>query len=609
MGQLEFIIMKKYSTILAILFSICPFVFAFSQIEQCGTMQNLEFQLKNDPSLKFKLDSIETSNAKWIKDNNRGFKEHQYSNQNNRRLSIAKSNLEIESTNSLCNYDNTLFTNINAPTLLGQIVSPTNNCTWAGEYVRVNNLIAGNTYRISTIGLNNFDTVLSIFLAGGGNPVAYNDDWNGSAQSEIYFTPFVSGNYDILIDEYGCLSNQLCASLEVELWYIPRPVITIPVVVHVIHKGEPVGTGTNISDAQIQSQIDVLNQDFRRLNSDVLFSPAPFRGSSADPLIQFCLAQQKPDGSSTSGIMRYLEPTQEEYSTLGVPIELSCLNRLTIESIVKPATIWNRDNYLNIWISELKQLPPVINGQPNNQIGNNQGCNFESTLLGYAQFPGLAPETDGVWLGYKYVGNNGTAISPYNLGRTASHEIGHWLNLRHIWGDESECSQDDFVLDTPMQSTQNNGCNSFPKLDSCSSLFPGVMYMNYMDYSDDNCLSVFTFGQSARMDSALFNQRAGLLTSNGCQPSTLGLNNNSNENSIKAYPNPFTNQLTIEANEPIHEVEIYNLLGQKVKNFIVNNPTENLINIDLSELAHGNYFAKVYSEEKIKTIKILKNNF
>lgn len=107
--------MKKYSTILTILFSICPFVFLFSQSEQCGTMQNLEFQLQKDPSLRRKLDSIELNNSNWIKNNNRGFKENQYSNQNN-RISNAKSNLEIESINALCSYDNTLFTNINAPT-------------------------------------------------------------------------------------------------------------------------------------------------------------------------------------------------------------------------------------------------------------------------------------------------------------------------------------------------------------------------------------------------------------------------------------------------------------------------------------------------------------
>lgn len=124
-------------------------------------MQNLEFQLKNNPSLKSKLDSIEINNAKWIKDNHRGFKEHNLENYN--RISNFKSSFQIQNTNSLCAYDNTYYISINAPTTLNQIVSPSNNCTWAGEYVRVNNLIAGNTYRISTIGVNNFDTTLSIF--------------------------------------------------------------------------------------------------------------------------------------------------------------------------------------------------------------------------------------------------------------------------------------------------------------------------------------------------------------------------------------------------------------------------------------------------------------
>lgn len=599
--------------VLMLLFSIS----LFSQSEQCGTMQNLEFQLKNDPFLKSKLDSIEINNAKWIKDNNRGFKEHNIENYG--RVNNVKSNVQTQSINSLCGYDNTFYTSINAPTILNQIVSPSNNCTWAGEYVRVNNLIAGNTYRISTIGLNNFDTTLSIFLAGGGNPVAYNDDWNGSSQSEIYFTPFVSGNYDILIDQYGCLSNQLCASLQVELWYIPRPVITIPVVVHVLHKGEPVGTGTNISNAQIQSQIDVLNQDFRRLNSDALFSPAPFRGSSSDPLIQFCLAQQKPDGSPTNGIIRYLEPSQQDYASWvlpngdNLPSDAQCFNLLTLKYI-QALTIWDRNKYLNFWVSDrLKQLPPSAGAG----AGNNLGCNFEHGLLGLAQFPGetgqpspILPDyslTDGVWVTATAFGNTGSVIPPYNLGKTAVHEVGHWLNLKHIWGDEDECAQDDLVIDTPKQKTQSTGCNIFPFTDSCTSLFPGIMFMNHMDYSVDDCRSVFTYGQTVRMDSALFNQRASLLTSVGCNPSTMSIDEITLDGNIKTYPNPFVNQLTIEANDPIQKVEIYNLLGQKVKIIEINNPIENLITIDLSELAQGNYMAKIYTDVYVKSNKIIKN--
>jgi hypothetical protein len=586
----------NFLTSLLIFFSV---TFSFAQSEQCGTMQNLEFQLQKDPKLRAKLDSIEKVNELWIKNNNRGFKEHSIE-VSNRSIDI-KNNLTLLNTNSLCGYDNTLNTTIIAPTTLNQIISPTNNCVNGGQFVRVNNLIAGNVYRISTIGTNNFDTVLSIFLAGGGNPVAYNDDWNTSLQSEIYFNPFVSGNYDILIDGFGCTSNQLCASLQVELRYIPRPVITIPVVVHVIHNGENIGVGDNISEAQIQSQINVLNQDFRRLNSGVLFSPAPFRGTSDDPLIQFCLAQQKPNGSPTNGIMRYLKPSEQDYIDSNTPTIYRCLNKFTIEAF-KTNTIWNRDKYLNIWVSDLREL------------GN---CAMPAPTLGYAQFPGLPGQfptqfpqeqyTDGVWVNKIAFGTIGNLNLDFNLGKTTTHEVGHWLNLKHIWGDENQCAQDDDVIDTPKQTTKSEGCITFPFTDSCSTLFPGIMFMNFMDYSDDNCLSVFTYGQAVRMDAALYNQRNGLLTSNGCTPSIMSIDENNFDKGIKVYPNPFSNLITIETNEPIFKIEIYNLLGQMVKSKIIDSPIDNLVNIDLSELVLGNYMAKIYFDNSVKSVKIIKN--
>ena len=499
--------------------------------EQCGTMKNLEEQIKKDPSIKERMLQIEKQNQEWIDKNGRGFKKHSEVELNKNSNSTSKSSLNI---NDLCGYNNTYFTTITAPSTTNSIVSPSPNCTFGGEYVRVTNLVAGNTYRISTIGTTNWDTQITIYPAGGGNAVAFNDDWNGSLQSEIYFTPFVSGNYDILINKFGCLPESQCASLEVELSYIPRPVITIPVVFHVFHNGEPVGTGTNISDARIQSQIDALNEDYRRLNSDIYATPAPFRGASADPLIQFCLAQQKPDGTPTNGIMRY-PITQSDLASL--PAELQCLNTLVIESVLKPNTIWNRDKYLNIWVSDRKQLPPTINGQPNSNNGDNLGCNQSSGIIGYAQFPGQLPTTanphpeltDGVWLNYTTVGRIDNSTPNYNLGTNATHEIGHWLNLKHTWGDEASdvdsCATDDDVLDTPQESKSSNSimilpniCPSFPVVDSCSPLYPGIMFMNYMDYGFDQCKSVFTFLQTARMDATLFNQRAGLLTSQGCLP-------------------------------------------------------------------------------------------
>jgi hypothetical protein len=385
------------------------------------------------------------------------------------------------------------------------------------------------------------------------------------------------------------------------LRYIPRPVITIPVVVHVIHNGENIGVGDNISEAQIQSQINVLNQDFRRLNSGVLFSPAPFRGTSDDPLIQFCLAQQKPNGSPTNGIMRYLKPSEQDYIDSNTPTIYRCLNKFTIEAF-KTNTIWNRDKYLNIWVSDLREL------------GN---CAMPAPTLGYAQFPGLPGQfptqfpqeqyTDGVWVNKIAFGTIGNLNLDFNLGKTTTHEVGHWLNLKHIWGDENQCAQDDDVIDTPKQTTKSEGCITFPFTDSCSTLFPGIMFMNFMDYSDDNCLSVFTYGQAVRMDAALYNQRNGLLTSNGCTPSIMSIDENNFDKGIKVYPNPFSNLITIETNEPIFKIEIYNLLGQMVKSKIIDSPIDNLVNIDLSELVLGNYMAKIYFDNSVKSVKIIKN--
>lgn len=459
--------------------------------EQCGTMKNLEEQIKKDPSIKERILQIEKQNQEWIEKNGRGFKKHSKVELNKNSNSTAKSSLN---TNDLCGYNNTYFTTITAPSTINSIVSPSPNCTFGGEYVRVTNLVAGNTYRISTIGTTNWDTQITIYPAGGGNAVAFNDDWNGSFQSEIYFTPFVTGNYDILINKYGCLPESLCASLEVELSVIPRPVITIPVVVHVIHYiGEAIGTYTNISDAQIQSQIDALNEDYRRINSEVYSLPAAFRGSSVDPLIQFCLAQQDPSGYPTTGIERF---------------SINGFNEQTmayIDANIKPVTIWDKDKYLNIWSCD---------------IGLNSN-GFQT--LGYATFPSQStPSNDGVVILYNVFGRVGNLTAGFNLGRTATHEIGHWLNLKHIWGNENACASDDDVIDTPLQTVSSSGCNVFPKLEDpiggCSVRYPGIMFQNYMDYSNDNCLALFTYGQKDRIDATLFNQRASLLTSPGCLP-------------------------------------------------------------------------------------------
>lgn len=257
-------------------------------------------------------------------------------------------------------------------------------------------------------------------------------------------------------------------------------VIVIPVAFHVIYNTE----AQNISDDLIKAQIKQLNDDYRRVNNDRSTTPSVFQGLSSDLEIQFCLATRDPSGNPTTGITR-TSTTKTSFT-------------ITTFDLEKPNTIWDRDKYLNLW-----------------------SVNLGSSLLGYAQFPGDVAETDGVTLLYSSIGSidkPGTSAN-YPNGRTATHEVGHWLNLYHIWGDDSgACTGSDQVEDTPNQANSTSGCGVFPKTDACTAASPGVMFMNYMDYSYDNCLNMFTKGQKARMVACLNGARSSLLSSNGCAP-------------------------------------------------------------------------------------------
>ncbi len=254
-------------------------------------------------------------------------------------------------------------------------------------------------------------------------------------------------------------------------------VVTIPVVVHVVYNT----SSQNISDAQINSQIAILNQDFRKLNADISIVPSAFSGLAADCEIQFCLAQRDPNGNATNGIVRK-STTVTSFSS----------NDNIKRNANGGSDPWNTSAYLNIWVG-----------------------NLSGGLLGYAQFPGGSAATDGVVILYTAFGNTGVAAAPFNKGRTATHEIGHWLNLRHIWGDAT-CGNDQ-VSDTPTQQTANYGCPSFPHV-TCSNGPNGDMFMNYMDYTDDACMVMFSAGQKTRMLASLNTTRASLLSSLGCVP-------------------------------------------------------------------------------------------
>lgn len=254
-----------------------------------------------------------------------------------------------------------------------------------------------------------------------------------------------------------------------------RALVTIPVVVHVVHNT----TAENISDAQILTQIDVLNKDFAKTNPDAANTPSIFTASNTN--IQFCMASVDPTGTATNGITRTFTSTTA-FST----------NDAMKNNATGGKSAWDASKYLNIWV-----------------------CDISGGILGYAQFPGGSAATDGIVVDYQYFGTIGTSTAPFNLGRTATHEVGHWLNLRHIWGDAT-CGSD-LVDDTPTHNASNGGCPTYPHLSTCSGA-PVEMTMNYMDYTDDACMYMFSPGQTTRMQAlfAVGGAKASLLTSNGC---------------------------------------------------------------------------------------------
>jgi len=237
--------------------------------------------------------------------------------------------------------------------------------------------------------------------------------------------------------------------------------ITIKTIVHVLYKTED----QNISDAQIKSQIAILNKDFRAKNPDKSKVPAPFKGLVADSRIEFSLARVTRTQTTVASFSH--DDGMKKASTGGI-------------APITPKT------HLNVWV-----------------------CVLGGGLLGYAQFPGGPQGTDGVVINYQAFGSSGTAVAPFNKGRTATHEVGHYLNLRHIWGDTPDCSGSDLVADTPNCAGPNFGTPTFPVI-TCGNGPNGDMFVNYMDYTDDAAMFMLTTQQVVRMRTTLDTTRKGL---------------------------------------------------------------------------------------------------
>lgn len=350
--------------------------------------------------------------------------------------------------------------------------------------------------------------------------------------------------------------------------------IIIPVVVHVVYFNDK----QNISVQQIQSQLDALNDDFAARCGDFKKLPSYFKSLAANSGIRFVLAGVDPQGAQSTGITRFKTGTRYFKDNDAVKFARS-----------GGVDAWDSRRYLNIWV-----------------------CDLDLNLMGYATFPGGPAERDGVVIDYRVFGTVGDLQSPYNKGRTATHEIGHWMGLKHLWGD-GYCG-DDGIDDTPKQQKATRGCPS-GEVRSCGTTPNGDMYMNFMDFTDDACMYMFTNGQRAAMRSVFTRDanRIALAQSDVVKatPSIKipggSVKGPELSSLVKMYPNPAENNLVIDVTSEtvlFNSVQIFNHLGQEV---LQRDITRSTSSIQVGALPAGLYFVQLKAKSgEMYRQKILK---
>lgn len=348
-------------------------------------------------------------------------------------------------------------------------------------------------------------------------------------------------------------------------------IVQIPVVLHIVWQTP----AENIAPDQIQSQLDVLAEDFRLLNN-LSVVPESFLPLAADLELEFCLARRTPDGEPTDGIVR----VQTAVNNVGTAMTGG--ERVIYYSELGGSDAWDPSSYLNIWIGRRQFFP------------------------GEASFPaeGIAnPAEDGVVIDPEFFGSTGSVNPPYHLGRTLTHEIGHYFNLFHLWGPggEGSCLDDDEVADTPLQSVTYLGeCPATPQL-SCGS---PDMYMNYMNFTDDACMGMFSLGQKLRMLAALNGPRSGLLVSDGCLPPLS--TTEANATPIHVYPNPTRENIRVELPPGLTypaEVRLLAMDGRSLLSREADGP--GVLELDLTALNPGFYLIKMTAGTEIFTKKLI----
>lgn len=345
-----------------------------------------------------------------------------------------------------------------------------------------------------------------------------------------------------------------------ELYYIP-------VVVHVLHFGESIGVDRNLAADRIQSQIDILNNDFGKLAGTPGFNTHPV---GVDTRIRFCLAAVDPNGQPTTGIVR-VQGTKPSYDFLGD------------NALIKNSSIWNPDKYLNIWTCK---------------IAGDQ-------YIGYAQYPFITdsitmplpiPDVlpDGVVIDYRVFGDvpagQSGPFTAYNKGRTTTHEIGHYLGLIHIWGDGFSCVDNatDYCADTPPQGSYTSGCPT--TVNSCTTGVP-AMFQNYMDYTNDACMNIYTNDQKRRMRIVMRNApRRKTLFTIPTQCGISAVNSTQKAVELSVFPNPVKDVLCLELSPEFagNAIQIFRIDGKSVKLPIFHE--NGSIRLDVSNLDAGLYF-------------------
>jgi hypothetical protein len=358
----------------------------------------------------------------------------------------------------------------------------------------------------------------------------------------------------------------------------PDTIYYIPVVVHVLHNGEPLDSGRNISLQRIQSQIDVLNQDYGRQSGSPGFNNHP---AGADTRIRFCLATQDPSGNPSNGVVRVNTGTD-------------AFDLFTQNAQLKNYSLWDPEKYLNIWV-----------------------CKLQNNYIGYAQYPYISPiwadslpmvpniedvQPDGVVIEYRVFGlvpaGQSGPYGVYNKGRTATHEVGHYLGLLHIWGDGFSCADDktDFCSDTPKQGTFTSGCPA--TVASCVSGVP-AMKENYMDYTNDACMNIFTQEQKKRMRIVLRNcirrktlmQNVPVCSLTSVEPDSPAIRNPG----LALAVNPQNDELMVNFfGFDLEEIEVFDLPGRPVYRY---QPEKKLskapLILALAGWRSGTYFVRV----------------